>query len=164
MDTESALDFLRKNQPMPPTNTVQQSELDSYDEIRKYFCHNYDDRCVDLFIGSFGDGDGHGVYQLVENTLAYYAPDIVVPALLRGLQSELESVRYWSAVIAAGYQDQRLLQPLLKIAGTGTFDERSAAAIALLQFKDESVQSALAEQLSDETGSEILKEILPEDD
>ncbi len=65
MTTDDALDFLRRHQPMPDDEVLTEDLIQQYDEVRQHFIDSPDQRCIPLFLGSFGDGDGFGVYQLV---------------------------------------------------------------------------------------------------
>lgn len=47
-----------------------------------------------LLLNSFGEGDGHGVYQLVEGTILGHPENVVVPALIDGLQNRSGSVTF----------------------------------------------------------------------
>ena len=78
----------------------------------KFFITNPDERCVDLLLNSFGKGDAHGVYQLVEDAILAFPDEVVVPALEGSLRNPAGSVRYWSAQIAANYPREELAEPV----------------------------------------------------
>ena len=101
MDTETALDFLSRHQPLPSDEDLSEDLIRDYDEVRRHFLENPDKRCIPLLLGSFGKGDGLGVYPLVEDVLAVYAADEVVPHLKVKLESSDPSIRYWCGQIAA---------------------------------------------------------------
>lgn len=131
MNAEVALQFLRDHQPLPPTSRIDGSLLRRFDEICRYFAVHLDSRSVPLILNALGDGDGHGVYQLVEETVLAYPESVVIPALQQGLQSPFASVRYWSAQIAANYCREELIEPLGQVLDRGSLDECLAAVTAL---------------------------------
>lgn len=131
MTTEEALQFLSSHQPLPPTREIGESVLEKFDDIRKHFAVNIDNRCVPLLLNAFGDGDGHGVFQLVEDTIMAYPDEVVIPALLNGLQSQHASVREWNAEIVANYPRPEFVVPLTNLLRNGGVDEQMAAVTAL---------------------------------
>ena len=65
MTKDDALNFLLRYQPMPSDKDLTQDIIDKYDDVRKFFIKNPDRKAIELFLRSFGEGDGRGVYQLV---------------------------------------------------------------------------------------------------
>jgi len=143
MNTDTALKFLRVNQPLPDDAELSEELITTFDEVRKHFIEHQDSRCLPLFLGSFGNGDGFGVYQLVEDVFRGFNTADVVNELEGGLKSPRRSTRYWSAHIAAEFPSVQLLNPLAKMLEHGDEDERSTAAIALGQIDDEEANRAL---------------------
>ena len=131
MTTDEALQFLREHQPLPPTSEISEILIKKYDEVREYFTKNPDNRCISLFLNSFSEGDGHGVFQLVERAILAHPEEIVIPALIESLHNPNRSVREWSAEIAAHYSRPELICPLTNLLRKGGVDERIAAVIAL---------------------------------
>jgi HEAT repeat protein len=131
MTTDEALQFLRSHQPLPPTREISEDLLARFDDVRKHFAARPDNRSVPLLLNALGEGDGHGVYQLVENTILAHPENIVIPALLEGLRSPHASVRQWSVEIAANYARPEFVGPLVEILRQGSVDQRMAAVIAL---------------------------------
>jgi hypothetical protein len=131
MTTDEALEFLRSHQPLPPTRVISEKDLKQFDAVRKFFAAHPDDRCVPLFLNAFGEGDGHGIYQLVEDTILAHSEQVVVPSLLRALHSPHGSVREWAAEIAANYARPELVSPLARLLNTGGVDTRMASVAAL---------------------------------
>jgi len=163
MNTEEALRFLRRHQPMSPTEELSDQLCEEYDEVRKYFEANPDPRCIPLFLGSFGEGDCHGVYQLVEDVLCKFDRSEVVPHLLRFLRSTETSVRCWSADMACNFPHQQLIEPLMSLAKEDDVDVRSAAIIALSQIDEQDVfqfLSGIRKSERDKNLCEILDDIL----
>jgi len=112
MDKQSALDFLRTHQPMPPDVEMSGEEIKTYGEVRRYFIANPDTECISLFLHSFGDGLGFGNYQIVDDVLLKYVPEEVVPKLVGGLRDENRSIRFWCAEMAASFPNPLLVEPL----------------------------------------------------
>ena len=131
MTIDDALRFLRDHQPMPPTDGMPEELVQRFDEARKFFIESPDVRCVSLLLNSFGEGDAHGVYQLVEEAILAFPDEVVVLALANSLRNPTGSVRYWSAQIAANYRSQELVEPLIELLTWGNLDERVAAVTAL---------------------------------
>lgn len=117
MTKEEGLAFLRQNQPLPSDDYLNDHIyiLDKFEEIRNYFVQNPAEEAIPLFLNSFGDGDGYGVYQLVEDTLFSFSDDIIVPYLIEALASEHLSVRCWCAEISRYFPDERLIPGLVKL-------------------------------------------------
>jgi len=131
MTADEALQFLREHQPLPPTREIDEAVLRRFDEVRRFFAAHADDRSVPLLLNSFGEGDGHGVYPLVEDAILKHPESVVVPALLQALGNPAGSVRYWGAQMASNYRRPELVAPLLDLLRKGSVDERMAAVTAL---------------------------------
>jgi hypothetical protein len=112
MTREEALEFLRSHQPMPPESEISDELVSRYNEVRQHFVDNPDPLCIPLFLGSFGEGSGLGVYQLCDEVFAQYSRVDVVPHILSALQSPHRSVRAWSAEWAVGFPARELIAPL----------------------------------------------------
>lgn len=78
MNDIEALDFLKQHQLMLSDLEIEKSIIDKYDEVRKYFLKNRNPECVQLFLNSFGEISGFGVYQLVEDVIRKYNADEVI--------------------------------------------------------------------------------------
>ncbi len=163
MTNDEALQFLRSHQPLPPTQGISEDVLRRFDEVRKHFAAHPDNRSVPLLLNSFGEGDGHGVYQLVEGTIIAHPESVVVPALLLGLRSPFGSVRCWNAEIAANYARPELVAPLAEMLRQGSLNERMAAVIALeVAGTSEAVselQNALESNVENEV-KDLIREVL----
>jgi hypothetical protein len=152
MNKKEALNFLAKYQPLPSDEELAQDEniLEKYDEIRKYFIKEPDHRCIPLFLGSFGGGDGFGVYQLVEDVMWKFSKDEVLPHLIKALQSPSNDIKYWSIQIASGFPDDLLIPILFQILEGADYDLRSMAIIAITQIKSKEVRNKLSFLLNNE--------------
>jgi len=159
MTRDEALEFLRAHQPMPADETLDRETIDAYDEARKLFRADPDPECVPLFLNSFGEGSGFGIYQVVDEVIAKHPPSTVVPALLDSLTSPHPSVRHWSARIAVEFQDARLLEPLAALLADDLEDIRVAAVDALSQLGAPEAISAVRRHAEVETSPEVLEAI-----
>ena len=126
MKKAEAITFLKKHQPLPDDNQIPKTVIEKYDEVRIYFLNNPDSECIPLLLNSFGEGDGYGIYPLVENVLRNFNPAEVTPYLKEGLSSKHRSVRYWCAQIAASFPSSDLIKPLAKVLSEGDFDMKYA--------------------------------------
>ena len=82
-----AFSFLEEHQPMPSDADLKEDEIQMYEQVRRYFIDNPNERCVPLFLNSFGGKDGFGVYQMVENVILMYDKETVLPHVLNGFNS-----------------------------------------------------------------------------
>ena len=141
MDTEEALKFLEAHQPLPDDKQITQELLDKYDEVMKYFIEYPDPRCIPLFLGSFGDKDGFGVYQVVDDVFYKYERKVVVPQLSQFINSQFLGVKYNATDLALHFSDKVLIEPLSRNLDDPDNDVRSAAVLALQYIPcDESVK------------------------
>ncbi|MBV9788479.1 MAG: HEAT repeat domain-containing protein [Chloroflexi bacterium] len=159
MNTEEALQFLRENQPLPPDDQLD-DRIKTFEEVRQFFEEHIDPRCLELLLNAFGDGSGFGVYQLVEDTIRMYPPDLVVPILQRTLCSPSHSVRYWNAQVAEYFSHESLVEPLARMLEEEDPDLRWAAATALWPYDTPEKQTILREHLQHETDEELRGVIL----
>lgn len=133
MNKKEALKFLESHQPMPSDNDLTQDLIDKYDDVRVFFVNNPDVDAIPLLMRSFGDGDGFGVYQLVEHVFDKCNFDDVIINISNILKdtSTVKSVRYWVTQLAIAFSDRRLVDGL-NIS---------------LQFDDEDIQFMAASAL-----------------
>ncbi|QAA33814.1 HEAT repeat domain-containing protein [Clostridium manihotivorum] len=155
MDKEKALSFLKENQPMPNDKNLNESLISMYDEVRRYFLANPDEECLPLFLNSFGEYGGMGVYQLVEDVILKFKHDKVVSCLLDALKSKFNGVKYWCAQICALFPDEKLITPLEKLLNDSSQDIRMSVITSLSQIQDEKVITILKNQLSVEEDDEV---------
>lgn len=107
-----ALSFLKRYQPMLSDKEIKQEELETYEEVRKYFQNNFDERCIPLFLNAFGGKNGFGVYQMVEDVIIEYGKEVVLPYILNTFNNSSDSVKYWCIQIASNFPDASLFEPL----------------------------------------------------
>lgn len=155
MDKEKALSFLKENQPMPNDKNLNEGLISMYDEVRRYFLANPDEECLPLFLNSFGEYDGMGVYQLVEDVILKFSHDKVVNCLLEALKSKFNGVKYWCAQICALFPDEKLINPLEKLLNDSNQDIRMSVITSLSQIQYEKVITILKNQLSVEEDDEV---------
>ncbi|PBK48011.1 hypothetical protein BUE60_22585 [Pseudomonas syringae pv. actinidiae] len=133
MNKNQALHFLKSNQPMPTDSQITQEQAETYDEVRICFIKNPDSKSIELFLRSFGDGDGLGMYQLVEDVFYQCEKSDVVS----GIQTVLEDlsipdgVRYWTTQAAAAFPDDVLRNGLSLSLASSIEDIREAAELAV---------------------------------
>ncbi len=168
MTKQEALDFLQKYQPMPKDEDLSEELINRYEEVRLYFESNPDEQCIPLFLNSFGDKDGFGVYQMVESVMLQYSSEQVLPHILKALNSPCEGVRYWSIQIASNYPSEVLFKPLIELLAEEDEDIKSAVIIALAQLAlndicvDEIIRILKEEidKMEDEDSRDFVREIL----
>ena len=125
------LDFLKAHQPLPDDRDANDVLFHEFEAARKFFAEELDERAVPLLIGALGNGDGHGIYPMVETTLLAYPGDVVIKALRDGLNSDHASVRYWSSQFSVNYPNGGLLEELVAAYGRGDVDTRIAVVTAI---------------------------------
>jgi len=161
MTMERALEFLRMHQPMPADDAVSKAELEELDLVRRFLTKHPNQEAVGLLLGVFGDGDGFGVYQLIEGAVAAHDSAVVVPALASKLEHGPRSVRYWCALISANHPDERLVPSLAASLRPEDCDLRYAAVTALEAIGSDAARAALRGWLPKETDDE-LREVIEE--
>ncbi|MCI1680106.1 MAG: hypothetical protein LKK36_09105 [Ewingella americana] len=133
MNRNEALSFLRDHQPMPDDDDLTQEVIDKYDEVRKFFTANPDKEVISLFLNSYGNGDGWGVYQLVEDVFYKCHRDDVVVEIKEILEnpSIADSVRYWVTQVSAAFSDVKLKKGLAISLKSKNEDIRDAAQLSI---------------------------------
>lgn len=134
MTNDEALRFLAEHQPMPNTAVVSEKLLQQLNAILEHFETYLDDRCIPLLLNVFGEGDGHGVYQLVDSVILRYPVASVVPHLRLSLSNPRRCARYWATQIAAHYQHTNLIAPLLDLAVSEDSILRETSLFALSRY------------------------------
>ncbi len=168
MDMTEALSFLEEHQPMPSDDECKDDEIKKYEEVRKFFLNHRDERCIPLFLNSFGGKDGFGVYQLVEDVIVMYDKEAVLPCLMDAFGNSSVSVKYWCVQISSSFPDGRLFPPLAGLLQADDEDVRMASIAALGQLalkhiRRNEVIKALEEEMkkiSEEEIREFVMEIL----
>ncbi len=131
MTRGEALAFLRAHQPLPADDDLSDELIQQHDAVRRFFLDHRDPECIPLFLGSFGDGSGCGVYQLVEDVILPFGADQVVVHLSSALGSPWPGVRNWCAEIAGALPDARLAPALWALTDDPSIDTRTWAIYAL---------------------------------
>ncbi|ENO0516703.1 hypothetical protein ACAC16_001944 [Escherichia albertii] len=139
MTKKEALAFLALHQPMPNDYDITQEFIDKYDDIRLYFFANPTEEAIPLFLQSFGEGNGLGVYQLVEDFLFKCDKNIVVSNIASILENPLtmESVRYWCTLLAMVFADNTLIKGLNISLQSDDEDTRDMAMLSLKMITEE---------------------------
>lgn len=133
MNKDEALQFLSEHQPMPSDKLLTQELIDKYDDVRRFFIEHPAKEAISLFMKSYGDGDGWGVYQLVEDVFYKCDSDDVVMSISNILENPLitKGVRYWVTQLAASFPDKKLINGLNISLSSDDSDIYEAAVIAL---------------------------------
>ena len=156
MNKETALNFLKENQPMPDDSNLDKSVIAMYDDVIKYFLYNPDKECLPLLLNSFGEYDGYGVYQSVEDVILRFEHEEVVDCLVESLNSRHNGVKYWCAQISALFPDKKLISPLKNLLKDTNNDIREAAITSLAQIEDDEILDILKSHLDTEKDIEII--------
>jgi len=143
MNTEKAFKFLLEHQPLPPTREMSKELLSEFDQIRRFFTANPDSRCIRPLLGAHGEGDGHGVYQVVDDCLRSHDSAIVTIEIERALRSNVPSVRMWAAEFASRYPNDSIVGALAQIVRADADETRRLAIMALNANKSARARSAL---------------------
>ena len=157
MTDNEAFDFLKTVQPLPDDIALSKELIERYDEVRKHFVDFPNELAVPLLLNSFGNGDGFGVYQLVEDAISGVNPDKVVTHLANALASPSASVRYWAAQISSNYDNANLIDSLVHLLSDESSDTRMAALISLEKYIDNNMHSVIRELRSAESNNEIVQ-------
>lgn len=170
MDAAEAIAFLEAHQPMGPDLELSQEEIDGWDAATRALTGSTDPRVPSLILTSFGEGDGLGTYQLVDDVLRSLPRDGVIEALLPALRSEHGSVRSWSMEMAMDFPDSSLVGEavrLMEAPPRSDWDEDAATYAAyFLTFFDSHDASTMerirhaAEHHHDADAREALREWL----
>ena len=145
---------------MPSDQEMSEATIREYNDVREFFLANPDKESIPLFIFSFGEGSGYGVYQLVDDVLAKHDGNDVVPVLCLALQTGTRSVRYWAAQIAWRFPDLRLLKPLSVTLGDADADVRCASAAGIAFIGGTDARALLQDRLDVEQDSHVRQTIV----
>ena len=146
---------------MPADTDLSEDVIAQYDAARVVLANALDPRAVPLLLHSFGDGDGFGVYQLVDDTLRTYPREWVIAGLADALGSPIRSVRSWCMDLALEYPDPRLAPQAVEVLQSDDPGARYFAAVFLgfLDGRDAGVEAALARALELETEDDVRSAI-----
>lgn len=138
MNRNEALSFLRNHQPMPDDDELTQEVIDKYDEARKLLTADPDKEVISLLLNSYGNGDGRGIYQLVEDVLYKCHRDDVIVEIKEILEnpSIADSVRYWVTQVSAAFSDVKLRKGLEISLKSKNEDIRDAAQLSIYMIDD----------------------------
>lgn len=170
MTKDEAIAFLRKHQPLPSDAEITQEQIDTFDEVRKYFTANPDPECIPLMLNAFGDGSGFGVYQVCDDVFRHFDQSQLTPHLSDALQSPHISVRNWAAEFAVQFGADELVGPLIRyldspIDAEGHFFALSALGFIWRESQNHEVLRYFVSRKQMETNSDlivILNEVLEE--
>nr|WP_244663443.1 MULTISPECIES: hypothetical protein [unclassified Xanthomonas] len=133
VNTTDALSFLRAHQPLPDDEQLTQDLVDAYDAARRLFLSAPERAALSLFLRSFGNGDGWGVYPLVEDVFHACDRNAAVAAIREALDDPAlpDGSRYWVTQLAAAFADPSLRAGLALSLRSEHPDTREAAQMAL---------------------------------
>jgi hypothetical protein len=162
---DEAIDFLRRHQPMPPDEAIDDTLIAEYEAARQVLLSETDERVVPLVLGSFGPGFGHGVFQMMDEVVRRYPPALVVPALDEALANPSPG-RWWVLQMALDFPDRRLAPHYKRLLASDHRDERFFAAADLEDVynpaeDEDAVRAALRTERDPEI-VDVLKNILAE--
>lgn len=143
--TDQALAFLRQHQPLPPTEGMGADLLDRFEEVRRHFVDAPDERAIPLLLGALSQGDGHGVFQRVEDCLQQHPVHVVALHLAAVLREGRPESQYWAATFAMGCPHEDLIRPLGELVRTGDRECRTAAIMALDLHDSEEAQAMVSQ-------------------
>lgn len=159
MTREEAIEFLKKNSPLPRDEELSDELIDQFDEARKFFLHSPDPVSIPLFLNAFGDGSGFGVYQLIEDVLTQFPTDLVTPHLLKSVMSPHCGVKFWSTEMVRSFPSKDLIPALLKNLSDNNSEVRASSATALASIGEKSVVPDLEMALNKEREEYVREDI-----
>jgi len=123
---------------MPDDDELTQEVIDKYDEARKLLTADPDKEVISLLLNSYGNGDGRGIYQLVEDVLYKCHRDDVIVEIKEILEnpSIADSVRYWVTQVSAAFSDVKLRKGLEISLKSKNEDIRDAAQLSIYMIDD----------------------------
>ena len=172
MTKHQALEFLRQHQPMPGDDGLTEDLLTTFQEVHDYFVEHPDPSCIPLFLNSFSDSMGFGVFQVCGEVFQRYDILLVTPHLVDALRSDQRGVRWWAAHWAMELESEELIEPLVELLASEIDDDAHYFALATLGFiwrktQNEKVIAVLEQRQKVETHPErieLIDEILNEHD
>lgn len=158
MDGNECIDYLKRNQPMPPDDEWDLKCV-KLDDVLNFISNSPLPEALPLLLNVFGEGSGFGVYQVVEFVIRKYQAEAVIPELQLALRSPTKSIVYWNAQIAESFPDERLIEPLSSLVNSEDEDIQAASITALGQIKSPKVL-AILESLTRSSLTEDLRELI----
>jgi hypothetical protein len=133
MNKNNALLFLKQHQPLPSDSEMSENLISEFDDVRKFFIEHPCDEAIPLFLRCFGDGDGFGVYQLVEDVFYKIKLNTIKSFIKEALEdySLPNSCKYWTIQISTAFPDNSYRKSLITALSSSNEDIREAAEFAL---------------------------------
>lgn len=168
MTKEEALNFLESHQPMPSDENLSSELIGAYEKVRVFFKNNPDNRCIPLFLNSFGGKDGYGVYQMVDEVICMYDKELVIPYIMEAIRVDNINIQFHAIEFAADFPDKRLYPLLSGLLNSVDEDVIMASIIALAQLALKNIYyydvlddlQKKYESLTDITLKEFILEVL----
>ncbi len=125
------LSFLSANQPLPADAALSADIVNELDSVRLWLCDHPVPEALPLLLRVFGEGDGLGVYPLIEDTVARFPRDAVVAELAAVLEGSPDATRYWALQLASTFPSECMVKPICHLLPVLDHDSRLAALTAL---------------------------------
>lgn len=159
---KEAFSFLKEHQPMPNDDELDEKVIKRYEEVRKYFLNNPDEKCIPLFLNSFGGKDGLGVYQMVEDVIIMYDSKKVLPHIIEAFDSTYESIKYWGIQISFNFPSKCLFDPLTNLCRIEDEDIKLATITSLAQLALNSIMKKEVIKILEEECKKVMEEDIKE--
>lgn len=157
MDEAKCLSFLSAHQPLPPDGELTADVVNELDNVRKWLADHPIPGALPLLLRVFGDGDGLGVYPLIEDTLTRYPRDAVVAELAAVICDSPDTARYWALQFAGSFPDEKLIAPICDLLPTLEYDSRYAALTALEAIGSDDAVACISKWSQKETNLDLRK-------
>lgn len=155
MSAAKCISFLSANQPLPPDADLSADIVNELDSVRKWLSDHPVAEALPLLLRIFGEGDGLGVYPLIEDTVARYPHDAVVAELTAVLRDSPDATRYWALQLASTFASERMVKPICDLLPMLGRDSRYAALTALEAIGGDEVFRCVFEWGRKETDPEL---------
>lgn len=155
IDAAKCISFLSANQPLPPDAELSTDVVNDLDSVRKWLSEHPVREALPLLLRVFGEGDGLGVYPLIEDTVSKYPRDAVVAELTTVLRDSPDATRYWALQLAATFASERMVKPISDLLPVLDHDSRYAALTALEAIGGDDALRCVSEWAKKETGPEL---------
>lgn len=155
MTAAKCLSFLSANQPLPADADLSADIVNELDTVRLWLCDHPVPEALPLLLRVFGDGDGLGVYPLIEDTVARFPRDAVVAELAAVLEGSPDATRYWALQLASTFPSKSMVRPMCDLLPVLDHDSRLAALTALEAIGGDEARRCLSEWAQKEIDPEL---------
>jgi len=155
MELESALKFLRENQPLP--NEPEPELVQRFKEVCIFFCEHAHPECIPLLLNACNLFEDHFFYDTINAVLRQFSAEQVVPHLVAGCKANYPSVRLISADVASDFPHTLLLEPLEELLEEGSVIIRFTAVVALERIGGQDAIEIAQRALVVETDEDVIE-------